>query len=295
MDDIARIRQFNRTLTQHLGVLETNFLGRGRPLGASRILFEIGLESSEVRDLRSKLGLDSGYTSRLLRLLEKEGLVKVQPSSEDARVRSANLTPKGRRELATLNRLSDEAAASTLEPLTDKQKATLIQNMEVVETLLRASGVTIEIQDPTSRMAQECIANYYHELTKRFDNGFNPDISMSATSQELTPPNGYFVVAELYGNGVGCGALKCHKHFGEIKRMWVASSTRGLGIGKRILARLETIARQQKLKVLRLETNKNLVEAQTLYRNSGYREVAPFNSEPYAHYWFEKTLTSGEK
>jgi DNA-binding MarR family transcriptional regulator/GNAT superfamily N-acetyltransferase len=291
MDEIVRIRQFNRTLTQHLGVLGINFLGRGRSIGASRILFEIGSQGVAIRDLRTKLGLDSGYTSRLLRTLEKEGLVKVKQSREDARVRSVTLTAEGLKEVVTLNRLSDEAAVLTLEPLTDKQKAALIQSMVTVEKLLRASAVTVDIQDPTSRMAQECLGHYYHELTERFDNGFNPAKSMSAAPEELTHPNGYFVVAELHGDAVGCGALKCHAKYGEVKRMWVAPSVRGLGIGKRILARLEDIARQRKLKVLRLETNKALVEAQTLYRSSGYREVAPFNSEPYAHHWFEKALT----
>jgi hypothetical protein len=42
--------------------------------------------------------------------------------------------------------------------------------------------------------------------------------------------------------------------------------------------------------VLRLETNRNLTEAITLYRSAGYREVAAFNDEPYAHHWFEKRL-----
>jgi DNA-binding MarR family transcriptional regulator/GNAT superfamily N-acetyltransferase len=291
MDDVARIRQFNRTLTQHIGVLESNFLGRGRPIGASRMLFEIGSKGIEIRDLRTKLGLDSGYTSRLLRTLEKEDLVKVRQSSKDSRVRSVSLTAKGRKELATLNRRSDEAAASTLEPLTHNQKTALIQSMEVVETLLSASAVTIEVRDPSSRMARACVASYYLELAERFDDGFTPDKSISATPEELTPPNGYFIVAELHGDGVGCGALKCHAEFGEVKRMWVAPSARGLGLGKRILARLEDIARQQKLPLLRLETNKALVEARALYKNAGYHEVPPFNSEPYAHHWFEKSLT----
>ena len=89
---------------------------------------------------------------------------------------------------------------------------------------------------------------------------------------------------------MGCGALKCHPGWGEIKRMWVAPSARGLGLGRRILEHLETIARKRRLRLVRLETNKALTEAQTLYKRSGYREVRPFNAEPYAHHWFEKTL-----
>lgn len=154
----------------------------------------------------------------------------------------------------------------------------------------RASAVTVNVQDPTSHLARAGLANYYRELAERFEDGFNPEQSISASTEELTPPQGYFVVAELHGEAVGCGALKCHTAFGEVKRMWVAPSVRGLGIGKHLLARLEDIAREQKSPLLRLETNKALVEAQTLYKNFGYREVAAFNTEPYAHHWFEKSL-----
>jgi ribosomal protein S18 acetylase RimI-like enzyme len=76
----------------------------------------------------------------------------------------------------------------------------------------------------------------------------------------------------------------------RFKRMWVATSSRGLGIGRRILESLEALARKQHLPLLRLETNKALTEAQSLYKSDGYREVRPFNAEPYAHHWFEKPL-----
>ncbi len=162
--------------------------------------------------------------------------------------------------------------------------------MDTVSRLLIAGSVAIQVEGPSSRVAQECLRSYYQELAERFEKGFNPELSISATPEELAPPNGYFVVAKLYGEGVGCGALKCHSDFGEVKRMWVASGRRGLGIGRRILLQIEKIARQRRLPVLRLETNKALTEAQALYKSNGYKEVAPFNSEPYAHHWFEKTL-----
>jgi ribosomal protein S18 acetylase RimI-like enzyme len=72
--------------------------------------------------------------------------------------------------------------------------------------------------------------------------------------------------------------------------MWVDATTRGLGVGKRILDKLERLAREKKLALLRLETNRSLTEAQSLYRSSGYKEVKAFNAEPYAHHWFEKML-----
>lgn len=153
-----------------------------------------------------------------------------------------------------------------------------------------ASAVRLRVEDPRSKAAQYCLTCYFEELAKRFESGFDPARGIPATVEDLTPPHGFFVLATLYGEPVGCGALKCHPAYGEIKRMWVAASTRGLGVGKRILHRLEELARERQLPLLRLETNKALTEAQALYKSSGYREVDPFNDEPYAHHWFEKAL-----
>jgi GNAT superfamily N-acetyltransferase len=200
------------------------------------------------------------------------------------------LTAAGRRELAVLNRLSDAAAESLLEPLNPKQRAALTTAMEAVERLMLAGAVRLEVVDPESPAAQYCLERYFEELAARFDMGFDPGRSISAAADELTPPHGFFVLATLHGEPIGCGALKCHERHGEIKRMWVDASSRGLGVGKRILERLEQLAREQKLPLLRLETNRTLKEAQSLYKTSGYREVKPFNEEPYAHHWFEKTL-----
>jgi DNA-binding MarR family transcriptional regulator/GNAT superfamily N-acetyltransferase len=290
MDAIARIRSFNRTVTRQIGALDNHFLGRDRSLGASRLLFEIGPRGSEIRQLRSKLDLDSGYLSRLLRGLESQGLIRTDPASRDARVRRVMLTAAGRRELALLNRLSDAAADSLLEPLNPKQRAALTTAMEAVERLMLAGAVRLEVVDPERPAAQYCLGRYFEELATRFDTGFDPGRSISAAADELTPPHGFFVLATLHGEPIGCGALKCHERHGEIKRMWVDASNRGLGVGKRILERLEQLAREQKLPLLRLETNRTLKEAQSLYKTSGYREVKPFNEEPYAHHWFEKTL-----
>ena len=290
MDEIAVIRRFNRTVTHRIGALENHFLGRGRSLGASRVLFEIGKGGAAIRDLRRRLALDSGYLSRLLRTLEAQGLARVDRSTADARVRAVKLSRKGRAELQVLNRLSDDAAASLVASLSDKERADLQSAMVIVERLLRAGAVAIDIEDPSSPTAVDCLAQYYRELAERFEHGFDPGESISASPQELTPPQGYFVVARVNGSAAGCGALKCHDDFGEIKRMWVAPSSRGLGAGRRILSRLEELARHRKLPILRLETNRSLVEAQGLYRSCGYQEVAPFNAEPYAHHWFEKKL-----
>jgi DNA-binding MarR family transcriptional regulator/GNAT superfamily N-acetyltransferase len=290
MDPVAQVRSFNRTVTSRIGVLEVDYLGRHRSLGASRLLFEIGTGGGNIRELRARLGLDSGYASRLLRGLEDEGLIRTGPAPGDARVRFVTLTPAGRRELAVLDRRSDEAAKSLLDGLDEKRRAALTEAMGTVERLLKAGAVRLEVVSPTSAAARECLEHYFEEIAGRFEGGFDQARSLPAEPERMTPPRGYFLMATLDGEPVGCGAMKCYADWGYIKRMWVKQSARGLGIGKRILSELEALARKRGLPVVRLETNRSLVEAQALYLGAGYREVPPFNAEPYAHHWFEKQL-----
>jgi DNA-binding MarR family transcriptional regulator/GNAT superfamily N-acetyltransferase len=288
---IDQVRRFNRTVTQRIGALDETFLARGRPLGQARLLWEIGPDGRDVRDLRSRLDLDSGYLSRLLRSLQDDGLVTIEVNEADGRLRTARLTAAGQAERAELDRRSDEAAASLLGPLSASQRSRLVSAMAEVERLLAASAVQVGERDPRHPDARYCLRAYVEELSGRFDSGFDPARSISAADHEMTPPAGLFLVATLYAEPVGCGALKLHRGApAEIKRMWVAPSVRGLGLGRRLLAELEARAAARGVRVLRLETNRALGEAIGLYRAAGYREVTAFNDEPYAHHWFEKNI-----
>jgi GNAT superfamily N-acetyltransferase len=290
-DMIDQVRRFNRTVTQRVGALDDTFLARDRPLGQARLLWEIGPDGSDVRGLRSRLELDSGYLSRLLRSLEGDGMVVVEPSLADARVRTARLTSAGLAERAELDQRADDAAAAILQPLSVRQRDRLITAMAEVERLLLASAVQVAACDPRHPDARRAVRAYVAELSDRFEGGWDPALSISAADEELTPPAGLFLIATLHSDPVGCGALKFHHGApAELKRMWVSPAVRGLGLGRRLLAELEAHAAARGVRTLRLETNRTLGEAITLYRTAGYRQVAPFNDEPYADHWFEKTL-----
>lgn len=290
-DEILQIRRFNRTITQRIGVLGDNYLGSGRPLGEARLLFEVGREGATVRDLRARLGLDSGYLSRLLRRLEAQKLTTTERDAADARVRRVELTAKGEKEWDILGQRSRDMAASLLAGLGTSQRQRLLAAMAEAEHLLRASAVTVEVADPLSVEAQACIQAYFGELQERFDDGFDPGLSVSADPAELVPPRGWLLVARLDGESVGCGALKIGRGgHGEIKRMWVAPSARRLGIAQRLLDALEARAVAAGVEVLQLDTNRHLAEARSLYLRNGYAEIPPYNGNPYADYWFEKRL-----
>jgi DNA-binding MarR family transcriptional regulator/GNAT superfamily N-acetyltransferase len=290
-DDISQVRRFNRMVTQRAGALDDHFLGRDRPLGESRLLYEIGPQGADLRDLRRRLGLDSGYVTRLVQALEEKGLVRLSQGTPDQRVRKARLTAAGRREVAEMNRRADQVASALLGPLTPAQRARLVDAMAEVYRLMRLAGLQIERVDPATPAARWCVGQYFSELERRFDSGFDPSASLPADDRDLIPPRGAFLVASVDGEPVASGAVKSiAPGVGSLKRMWVADGVRGLGIGRRMLEALEAQARELGLTTLRLETNQALQEAIRLYRSSGFREVAAFNSDPYAHHWFEKHL-----
>jgi DNA-binding MarR family transcriptional regulator/GNAT superfamily N-acetyltransferase len=288
---VEQVRRFNRTVTQRVGALDDRYLARDRPLGEARVLWEIGPGGCEVRALRARLELDSGHASRLLRALEAGGMVTVVKAAHDRRVRVARLTPAGREEWALIDRRSDELAGSLLAPLTVAQRERLTGAMREVERLLTAAMVEIAAVDPEHADARQCLRSYFAELERRSGAPFDPLVGSTAEPAELRPPKGEMLVAYLREEPVGCGALK---HFGggvtDIKRMWLAESARGLGLGRRLLETLEQRAARSGARTVRLETSDLLVEAVALYRSAGYREVPAFNDEPFAHHWFEKRL-----
>ena len=77
--ETQRVRSFNRSVTQRVGALHEDYLATDRSLGASRVLWEIGDDGADLRELRARLDLDSGYLSRLVRSLERHHLIVVEP------------------------------------------------------------------------------------------------------------------------------------------------------------------------------------------------------------------------
>jgi DNA-binding MarR family transcriptional regulator/GNAT superfamily N-acetyltransferase len=292
MDDaVARVRSFSRLVTRRIGALEDAYLALGRPLGASRTLWEIGAGDTDLRALRARLDLDSGYLSRLVAGLEREELVERAPDAADRRVRAVRLTEAGRSERARLDAASDRLAGSLLAPLSETQRARLVDAMATVERLLTAGLVEVAPEDPGGAAAQACLAAYFAEIDERFEHGWDQSVGIFLEPADMAPPRGLILVARLDGEPIGCGVLWHHgAGVADAKRMWVAPRARGIGLGRRLLAELEAHARDAGVHTLRLETNRALTEAIALYRASGYEEVEPFNDEPHAHHWFAKSL-----
>ena len=286
MGDVEVLRRFNRTWTQRIGVLDDSFLGLGLPLGAARLVFEIGAAGSGVGELRARLDLDSGYLSRLLRSLEARGLVRVAADPTDRRRRQVTLTDEGRRLRERLDSRSQELAVGLLAPLTTRQRGRLSAALATADLLVRAATVAIEPADPTGPEARDALQRYYDELDQRFPAGFDPG--------DAAPPE-LVVLARSEGRVVAVGGLQAlGPGIDEIKRMWVDGAWRGAGVGARLLRHLEGLASSRDSALVRLDTNGALTDAIAMYERAGYRRIARYNDNPYAEVFFEKRLATPE-
>jgi DNA-binding MarR family transcriptional regulator/GNAT superfamily N-acetyltransferase len=296
MDHVAVLRRFNRSFTARIGVLEDRFLGLDRPLGHARILFEVGRADGPVavRDLRTRLDLDSGYLSRILRALEADGLIEVITDPADARQRRVRVTAAGRSEWRRLDERSDLLASRVIDGLGPRHRERLSAALTEADRLLTAAHTSLEVTDPRAEAARAAVRRYAAELDERFPGGFDADMAVDADLDALTAPAGRFVLARVDGQPVGCGGVQViDDGIAELKRMWVSPDVRGTGLGGRLLRALEAHAADLGCAIVRLDTNSVLTDAIAMYRRAGYRPIPRYNANPYPDLFFEKRPADG--
>jgi DNA-binding MarR family transcriptional regulator/GNAT superfamily N-acetyltransferase len=290
MDQLAAVRRFNRIYTPRIGALHDSFLGSGLPLPAARLLFEVGPDGATVRDLRRRLGLDSGYLSRLLRSLEADRLIALTDDPSDRRRRICRLTASGMRRWTRLDARSDEIVADLLDPLTTDQRARLADSLATAALLISASTVEFQEVDPAGPGATAALTAYFDELDVRFSNGFDRSDAVGDGVSMMKRPSGSFLVAYAdEGTIVGCGGVQAHDDStAEVKRMWIHPEWRGAGLGRRLLAALEEACAELGYARVVLDTNVTLTEALAMYEAAGYSPIERYNQNPYAQRWFTK-------
>ncbi len=290
--DIQRIRRFNRAATTAMGVLDSSFLGRGRPLGVARVIHAIGHYGSDIATIRSQLGLDKAVLSRMLKGLEAEGLITLRADTQDARKRHAELTEAGRAEYTDYDMLSDQHAAALLEGYSKPEP--LLAAMDLIATAFTRDRIELVQTDPRAPDSLQCLQAYYDELAARFERGFDVSLSRDPEAANMLPPLGAFFVAMSDGLPLGCGGLKGDgSEVAEVKRLWIDPCARGTGLAQRFMAEIENAARALGITTLRLDTNSALPEAAKLYRKLGWAEIDRFNDDPYPDLFFEKVLAEG--
>lgn len=290
LDAVARLRRFNRVVTREIGALDTSYLGRGRPLGAARVLQLVKPEGTDVAELRKRLDLDTGLLSRLLRSLETEGLIAVTPDPSDRRRRIARLTEAGLAEWKVYDALGHAKAQTVLDHSGPRRDA-LIEAMDLIATVMLKNDVTIRDADPLDPAAHACVEAYCRLLLD----------SVPGITAEMLPlplpdadryraPDGAFLIAWSEDLPIGCVSLRrLGPKLAEVKRLWVHAHARGQGLGLRLMRAIEARARDLGFTHANLDSNTALVPAITLYRSDGWTEIAPYTGAP-ANIWMTKRL-----
>jgi len=291
---IDTVRRFNRFYTRRIGVLRDGLLGSPYALAEARVLYELGQrDGPTAAELGRELNLDQGYLSRLVRGLERGGLVARARSDVDGRRNHLALTAKGRRAFATLNARSNEEVAGMLAALPDAAQRGLVSALATVETVLgagpqarvpyllrthRPGDIGWVIGRHGALYAEEygwdeTFEAFVAEIAARFVRNFDPKRERCW-------------VAEREGRNVGAVFLvRKSATVAQLRMLIVEPEARGLGIGRRLVAECERFARRAGYRKIVLWTNDILDAARHLYEEAGYRLV---KAEP--HHSFGKDL-----
>jgi len=287
-DGVGRLRRFNRLLTRRIGLVADRYLGSPLSFAQARLLYEVGLLAPlATHHLRRLLAVDPAALSRGLAALEARQLIRRHVDPGNRRNRIVEVTARGRTLLATLDRRADARAAAMIAGLAARDRRGLVEAVDQARRLLLRVVLRIERRGDDDADVRAAQAAYLAEIARRF--GRPLDLWNQGA---LTPARSLLVVDE--GRPVGCGVLRdLAPGVGEIKRMWLHPDARGLGLGTRLLAALESAARHAGHHAVRLDTNESLREAIALYESAGYRRIARYNDNPDATRFYAKSLRGG--
>src|SRR6185312_1562600 len=155
-----------------------------------------------------------------------------------------------------------------------------------------AQFVTVQVREepldtPTSAAL---VADYVAEIRSMYPE-WSPNVPPRMNASAVEPPDGRWVVAYRYGYAMGCAGLKrLDERTAEIKRIYVVPDARGAGVARALISGLETAARGAGYRTIRLDTGAKQPASVALFSSSGYEQIADYNGNPVAAYWFEKTL-----
>jgi DNA-binding MarR family transcriptional regulator/GNAT superfamily N-acetyltransferase len=283
---VAAVRRFNRFYTQRIRVLDQGYLHSPFSLAEVRVLYEIAhREGPAAVDLCRDLGLDPGYSSRILRRLEKLGLVGRESAAQDKRRSILALTARGRETFADLDARSSQEIFRLLEPLPESDRARLADALGTAEELLGGKAAPLEPASDswvlrTHRpgdigwVVERHGALYAKEYgwDVRFE-GLVAKIA-SAFLAKNDPARERAFIAEMHGRRIGSVFLvRGSKHVARLRLLLVEPETRGLGLGRRLVDECIRFARESGYRKIVLWTQRNLLAARAIYRATGFRKT----------------------
>ncbi|WP_229213050.1 MULTISPECIES: helix-turn-helix domain-containing GNAT family N-acetyltransferase [unclassified Duganella] len=283
------VRQFNRYYTVHLGLLRGRYLDTDYSLSEGRIMYELSLSPGcTANHLRTKLDLDAGYMSRLLRSLGERGLVHGERSPQDKRATLLSLTDAGQTVIADINHRASAETVRMLGQLGATQRAELLDAMRKVQHILST---------PATRVIRATAAELddaRHLLHEYFDviNVVLRDDD-DAIRAFLNDASSAMWIAYVDGEAAACVAMRPLQEVAgatECKRLYVADRFRRRGLAEALMQALESHAAQAGYNAVYLDTKDDLHAAIRLYDQLGYERCERYNDNPQATIFMRKRI-----
>lgn len=297
---VGEVRAFSRFFTTVIGLLDEGLLKSPYSLTEARVIFELAQsEATEVVGLRSTLGLDAGYLSRMLARFEADGLVRRERSAVDGRRQVIVLTPAGRDVFAMLDARSAAQVGKLLASLADYEQRRVVEAMSTIRGLLDAARPT----EPAVTLRSLCAGDLgwvvarhgvLYEREYGWDQTFEALVARIvadyATGRDPAREDAW--IAELAGKPVGC--VFCVRGDDEstakLRLLLVEPSARGHGIGARLVDQCIAFARSTGYSRLTLWTNDVLAAARRIYQRAGFELIREEKHHSFGHdlvgqYW----------
>jgi DNA-binding MarR family transcriptional regulator/ribosomal protein S18 acetylase RimI-like enzyme len=283
---VEAIRRFNRFYTQRIGVLDEGLLHGPFSLTEARVLYELAHRDRPAAvDLCRDLALDPGYSSRILRRLEKLGLVRRVPAADDRRRNILALTERGRATFADLDARSADEISRLIAPLSDAARTGLAEALATAESLLgtrgrgppaREDSIVLRTHRPgdIGWVVERHGALYAGEYG--WDVRFEGLVAKIASEflEQNDPRTERAFIAERDGERVGSVLLvRGSKRVARLRLLLVEPAARGLGLGKRLVEECIHFARESGYRKIVLWTQRNLLAARAIYRATGFRKT----------------------
>ena len=281
-DRVAAIRRFNRFYTRRIGLLNDALLGSEFSLAEMRVLWELAHDEHATASwLREQLGMDAAYLSRILRSFRERGLLRTAPADHDARIRRLQLTEKGRRAFAPLDRRSGEEVRATIAALSGGNQDRLVHAMRAIESLLedkRGDSGAFAVREP--RPGDFGWVIHRHGAIYAQEYGWNTGVEALTAEivakylRDYKPEREHCWIAERDGEILGCVFLvERSASVAQLRLLLVEPSARGMGIGSELVAQCMRFAQAAGYRKITLWTNSILHSARHIYERAGFKLV----------------------
>src|SRR5262245_3575815 len=272
---VEAVRRFNRFYTKQIGVLHEGLLQSPFSLTEVRVLYELAhREDIAASELAKDLGLDAGYLSRILRRFEYSGFLDRTPSLTDGRRSQLRLTQQGRDAFAPLDQRSHDEVAGLLSKLSEAEQERLLDAMQAIEkTLAPPSLVTTSYLLRSPQPGDIGWIIHRHGILYAQEYGWNEEFEALVAEiaakfiQNFDPKRERCWIAEREGETVGSVFLvRKSATVAKLRLLYVESSARGLGIGRRLVSECTRFARHAGYKKIVLWTQSILTSARKIYQ-----------------------------